>query len=1187
MYLKQLEVAGFKSFAERIHVDFVPGVTAVVGPNGSGKSNITEAIRWVLGEQSAKSLRGGKMEDVIFSGSDSRKPLNFAEVTLILDNGDGALPLDYAEVSVTRRVYRTGDSEYLLNGQSCRLKDIVELFIDTGLGKEAFSIIGQGRVDQILNSKPEDRRVILEEAAGVLKYKNRRKKADQKLTETQENLYRVQDILHELEGQVEPLKIQASLAREYLAYKEDLKHTEAALLGYEIGSMTADWENKKQQLADMSTKEKEMKLELDRTDSILNEKQTMRIQCEKQIETSQAILLKLTEETEQLEGRRQVLVERRKNADQNEDQLNQKLKEIDQQLVRVNHKIKENKEKAADYKSDTAFLKKQLAELDQFLNTSVNQIEEQLEQAKNDYFECLNDQTALKNELTYLEQQQKQDSVRADKLTGQNVTFIQEREKHQQRYTELQGVIQKKTEELERMSAEYRELQERRSQLLQEAEQFEAKLYKAYQYVSEAKSRKSMLESMEEEFSGFYQGVKEILKARGNALSGIEGAVAELIDVEKETETAIETALGGSMQSIVTVSEKEARDAIQFLKKNRMGRATFLPMTVIKSRLVPSSVLHQINGHQAFINTASALVSFDEKYRNVIENLLGNVIVARDLKGANELAKQLGYRYRIVTLDGDLVNPGGSMTGGAQAKKSSSIFSRKNELDQLTAQIPDFEQTAVKLEKKVQELKKQAAAADHEMETLRTAGEQMRIQESEMKAELREAEAALKKTDEQLALYDLEIAEYQDASKSVTARTADIKQKLEKSGVELEQLDLAIKELTKQKNVQSSSRDEKIQVKSELQSKLAVSEEKLSQSKREERELQETLLELEQNKKNTAEDLTWLSKEMTSGEDQTVVLQRQIADKQAERQSLMNGLGAKKEEREELEETIQKLTASYKELSRLHQGLSEGINDLRVKNGRLESDIDYRLNKLQEEYELSYEAAIEEFPLVVDPEEAKVKVKLIKLSISELGSVNLGAIEEYDRVSERYEFLIEQQTDLNEAKSNLMQVISEMDDEMSRRFKETFDQVKVHFASVFVELFGGGRAELKLTDPQDMLHTGIDIVAQPPGKKLQNLSLLSGGERALTAIALLFAILHVRPVPFCILDEVEAALDEANVQRFSQYLNRFSEQSQFIVITHRKGTMEGADVLYGVTMQESGVSKLVSVKFEEEQNMLT
>lgn len=1182
MFLKRLDILGFKSFAERIAVDLVPGVTAVVGPNGSGKSNIIDAIRWVLGEQSAKSLRGAKMQDVIFAGSDSRKPLNIAEVTLTLDNEDQALPLDYAEISVTRRVFRSGDSEYLLNNQPCRLKDIVDLFIDSGLGKEAFSIIGQGRVEQILNSKPEERRVILEEAAGVLKYKNRRKKADIRLLETQENLFRVQDILHELEGQVEPLKVQASIAREYLEKKEELKRTEVALLVHDVEQLNEEWEKSKDNHRALQVQEEQKAALIREKEELLASKRTDLSKIDVELDDFQKKLLTATEEAEQLEGRRQVLLERRKNANQNEEQMIKAMKDLTEQIASTKNLLSENGLKTKGQNDKVSSLQKEVKELQSSVDNLEVNIEEQLEQVKNDYFEILNEKTTIKNELNYSNQQLEQQEKRANKLLGQNSHFLNERNERLIRKETLQEELDVVSKELKESAQQFSALQEEKKIINSEYSELEEKLYKAYQFVSDAKSRKNILEALEDDFSGFYQGVKEILKARSDKLSGIEGAVAELIAVDKQYEVAIETALGGSMQSIVTATEKDARQGIQFLKQNRFGRATFLPMSVIKPKNLQQHQHETAKQHPSFIGVASSLLDYDDRYAMIVGNLLGNVLIMKDLKGANELAARLQHRFRLVTVDGDVVNPGGSMTGGAQAKKGASLLSRKNELDQLIMQIPKMEKTALMLEEKVRANKKQLNEFDKSLEMIRAKGESLRIKESEIKSSIRETETALKRTDDQLSIYDIEMSEFDDSSKDINEKKMVLNERLQDIEGKLSQLDEVMKKLTAKKETQRSSKDELIQKLSTAKADLAVAKEQLQQLSREKESITLSLKQLENRKSSLSEDLSWLTKEMNSGEDQAEVLLHTISQKQQHRKEAMKSIENSKHNRMTLQQEWEQLNRLVKELTRLHKGLVDGLNDEVIRINRMEVDIDNRLNRLQEEYELSFNGAKLEYQLEILPEEARRHVKLTKLSIDELGNVNIGAIDEYDRVSERYNFLLDQQTDLLDAKENLQEVIEEMDREMSRRFGETFNQVKVHFGKVFKELFGGGRAELKLTDPDDLLNAGVDIVAQPPGKKLQNLGLLSGGERALTAIALLFAILKVRPVPFCILDEVEAALDEANVHRFSQYLHRFSQQSQFIVITHRKGTMEGADVLYGVTMQESGVSKLVSVRLEDQ-----
>ncbi|PPA72083.1 chromosome segregation protein SMC [Jeotgalibacillus proteolyticus] len=1182
MFLKRVEILGFKSFAEKIGIDFVPGVTAVVGPNGSGKSNITDAIRWVLGEQSAKSLRGGKMEDIIFAGSDSRKPVNLAEVTLILDNEDQALPLDYVEVSVTRRVYRSGDSEYLLNNQPCRLKDIVDLFIDSGLGKEAFSIIGQGRVEQILNSKPEERRVILEEAAGVLKYKSRRKKADMRLVETQENLYRVQDILHELEGQVEPLKIQASLAKEYLEKMDELKKTEAALLVHDVEQMNQQLLTSNENYENLTAQEEKKSADIKKNEQDLAAKKEQLDRFDRELEKLQADLLSATKEAEQLEGRRQVLLERKKNASQNEEQMKKTLEDLVRQITATEQLIHNNLFLINKNADKVKGLQAEVRNYQKEVDSLEIDIEEQLEQVKNDYFDAVNEKTTIKNELSYADQQLEQHIKRASRLQGQNAHYINERTERLNKQEFLSADLEKTTAEIKEAAGRYTEIQNSKKQLSDEFEQLEKKLYKAYQYLSESKSRKNMLETMEDDFSGFFQGVKEILKARTSKLKGIEGAVAELLSVDKKYETAIETALGGSMQSVVTATEKDARQAISYLKQNRFGRATFLPMSVIKPKSLQQHQLEAAEHHDSFIGVASSLTEFDTRYAMIIQNLLGNVLIVKDLKGANDLAARLQHRFRFVTVDGDIVNPGGSMTGGAQTKKGASLLSRKNELDQLTDQIPKMEETALLLEKKIKEMKLLITNTEVQLDEMRSKGEALRIKESEIKSLLRETELSLKRTDDQLSMYDLEMGEFEDFSKEINEKKNQLTVRLNSMDELIGKLNDSMKILTEKKDVQRSSKDELLTKLSASKSSLAVAKEQQQQLGREKESLSITQKQLIERKNSLAEDIEWIAKEKISGEDQTEVLKKTISHKQQDRSEALNSIEKLKEIRLAVLQESEQLTQIIRELTRLHKGLLDGLHDEKIKLNRLEVEIDTRLKRLLEEYELSFHAAKEAFHLQEPPEDARRNVKLIKMAIEELGRVNLGAIEEYERVSERYEFLLEQQNDLLEAKQNLQEVIEEMDGEMSRRFGNTFNRVKAHFTDVFKELFGGGRAELKLTDPDDLLNSGVEIVAQPPGKKLQHLGLMSGGERALTAIALLFSILKVRPVPFCILDEVEAALDEANVHRFSQYLHRFSQQSQFIVITHRKGTMEGADVLYGITMQESGVSKLVSVRLEEQ-----
>ncbi|MCP1152383.1 chromosome segregation protein SMC [Peribacillus frigoritolerans] len=1185
MFLKRLDVVGFKSFAEKISIDFVPGVTAVVGPNGSGKSNVTDAVRWVLGEQSAKSLRGAKMEDIIFSGSDTRKALNFAEVSLTLDNETNSLPIDFHEVSVTRRVYRSGESEFFINNQGCRLKDIIDLFMDSGLGREAFSIISQGKVEEILSSKAEERRVIFEEAAGVLKYKTRKRKAESKLTETQDNLNRVHDILHELEGQVEPLKIQSSLAKEFLAKKDELEQIEVALTVYEIEELYEKWEKLSQELEKHNEMEQQMAGQLQDREAHLKKLRDSLATLETSINGLQEILLNASEELEKLEGRKEVLKERKKNAAQNKSQLEKAIVEGEAAVERLSLQKERETEILHALNLEVKGISETLHEKQKSLGLFNSDIEAVIEAKKSDYIEWLNKQASAKNEKQYLLQQLAQQEHKNVKLDMENEKFLTERMEITAKKMEYSQLMDNMTKQLEEHVTYFRNQQNKLNAAKDTYQKQETTLYKAYQFLQQAKSRKELLEEMEDDYAGFFQGVKEVLKAK-ETLRGIEGAVAELIKVPKEYETAIETALGGAMQHVVVEREEHAREAISFLKKNRYGRATFLPLSVIKAREISANQLSMLKSHSAFVGTGSSLIQYDDRHAAIAENLLGTVIITTDLKGANDLAKMMQHRFRFVTLEGDIVNPGGSMTGGALKQKTTSLLSRKTELEELQQKLAAMEVKTNQLEKQVKQLKVDVGVQERTLEQTRKTGERLRLQEQTLKGELREVELQERNVNERLHLYDLDKNSYLEEQQQKTARLEELEELLESCKSEIEGLDRLISEMTEQKQSQQSSKESLAEETNELKVMLASKRGQLQNQKEKMERIESDLSKESSRLAENKDDLGLLTNEMTDSSSGEESLEDMAQQKLLDKNGAIEGITIKKQEKNELLMEVETLELSLKEENRLYRGIVEVIKDEEVKLTRLDVELENRLDHLREEYTLSFEGAKERYPLMMPADEAQKRVKLIKLAIEELGTVNLGAIDEYARVAERYEFLLSQKEDLQQAKDTLFQVIDEMDDEMKRRFADTFYSIRKEFEQVFKALFGGGRAELKLTNPDDLLNTGVDIIAQPPGKKLQNLSLLSGGERALTAIALLFSILKVRPVPFCILDEVEAALDEANVVRFSQFLRKFSRETQFIVITHRKGTMEEADVLYGITMQESGVSKLVSVRMEESENFM-
>lgn len=1180
MFLKRLEVMGFKSFADRIGIDFVPGVTAVVGPNGSGKSNVTDAIRWVLGEQSAKSLRGAKMEDVIFSGSDSRKPLNFAEVTLILDNADGRVPLDYSEVSVTRRVFRSGESAYLLNKQNCRLKDITDLFMDSGLGKEAFSIISQGRVDEILNSKAEERRSIFEEAAGVLKYKQRKKKAEVKLNETDENLNRVLDILHELDGRMEPLQIQASTARDYLDMNEQLKDADIALLAFDAGNLERELEQVTFDAAAHTEKEQQLSADIHLKERAVAKIRRTLADLDNKIDQAQNSLVEASAETEKWQGRKLLMSEKKSNAHRQAKQLQENVDAEKIENVFLEKKHTEQLVLLEERKVELQTIRAAIKQLEEQLNRSPADIENEIENCKSIYIELMNEQATVKNELKNIGLQAQQLSESTGRIESQRTDFTAELSKLESEKTKAEQNAQEIRTLLDDKRQQYKDSEAAYQQQKQNFEQKQSMLFQAYQSQKQLAARIGTLQELEADFSGFFQGVREVLVAREKGhLAGIRGAVAELAQVEKTHAKAIETALGASSQHIVTENEQHAREAIDFLRKKRAGRSTFLPMTVMKARKIPEHTLATVREHPSYISMAFELVSYDPQYSMIIENLLGNVIIATDLKGATAIARATGNRFRVVTLEGDIVNAGGSMTGGA-SKMQASFFTRKAELEQLLVQASELKETILNAEKTVQKEQADVKAAEESIQILRAEGEKYRDMEAESAIILREIEAVLKTTIERFRLFEAQQKNREYDLTAITGRQETAASRLESIVKELHAITVKIDELTLFKQQNESARDQVLEKLAEQKSLYAVTKERVTQLTASEAELSERLEKSNRKLQEHQKELQWIQSEEAAKVYSDEEILREIESWSAKKVQIQQTVNQTKEQRAEQQNGLNELEENLKEQQRIYKGYVEAIRICEVKSTRLDVQIQSLIAQLEASYQLTLEQA-KQFEMMDEETVVRRKVKLLKQSIEELGPVHLGAIEEFDHVSDRHAFLTEQRNDLNEAKDTLRTLIREMDGEMTSRFDETFHAIRKQFQRVFKELFGGGSADLVLTDPQDLLMTGVEIIAQPPGKKLQNLTLLSGGERALTAIALLFAILNVRPVPFCVLDEVEAALDESNVVRYSQYLKKFSEDTQFIVITHRKGTMEGADVLYGITMQESGISKLVSVKLEE------
>ncbi|MEJ9279954.1 chromosome segregation protein SMC [Ureibacillus thermosphaericus] len=1181
MFLKRLEVVGFKSFADRIGIDFVPGVTAVVGPNGSGKSNVTDAIRWVLGEQSAKSLRGSKMEDVIFAGSASRKPLNFAEVTLILNNEDEEVGIPYSEISVTRRVYRSGESEYLLNNQQCRLKDITDLFMDSGLGKEAFSIISQGRVDEILNSKPDDRRTIFEEAAGILKYKLRKKKAEQKLLETDDNLHRVLDILHELDSRLEPLKIQSSAAKDYLHMTEELKELDMSLIVHDLEKHHQELLIVKEEHEQLEQQEQNQASEIANYQTKMDELRTKIHNIDETIDAAQERLVEASAEVERWEGRKALMQEKRSNAEKQFQQLQLALKEAKEEEMELAKTEEENKKLFDLKKNEIQQLKAEIKQLDVSLNSSVSQIEQQIEEYKNLYIDLLNEEATAKNELKHIEQQLTQYEETEERMNDRSEEMLKKLKQVSNMKNELAQKLEYIRNKVSDVLEQYEQLQRQLNAATSSFEEKQRMLYQAYQHQQQLKSRKEAIEELESDFSGFTFGVKEILLARERGeLKGIEGAVLELLKVEGKYSKAIETALGAATQHIVTNTEQDAQKAIGWLKAKKAGRATFLPKNVMKSRKLSTTQIQEAMNHPAYIQLAHELVEFDEHNRNIVEYLLGNVLVAENLEGASQIARLCGYKYRVVTLDGDIVNAGGSLTGGS-VKQQNSLFTRKAELEQLKKNLSQIEQSIYQAEKTLATEKETLTTLREQVELLKVQSEQYRQEEMELHSKYVELELEEKNLKNTVNLATSEKSSASSRREALLKQKSQTEERLAELNKELQKVNDKVEQLSKAKIQSETEKDLLREQSAEKRSELAVLQEQLNQLQIQTADIALKRSKVLQQMESISREIEWIQNErdnhLTDEE-----IEQAISEWAEKRDQYSFTIQENRQLRIEYQQQLYQLDEQLKELQRIHKGFLEQLRSIDVKKSRIEFEINRLTNLLEEEYEIDFDEAKNEAVELDDVEQIRKKVKLLKQSIEELGPVNLTAIEEYERVLERYTFLTEQRNDLIEAQQTLNETIREMDEEMATRFKESFEKIQLQFREVFRELFGGGHADLILLDSNNLLETGIEIVAQPPGKKLQSLSLLSGGERALTAIALLFAILNSRPVPFVILDEVEAALDEANVERYSTYLKKLSRDTQFIVITHRKGTMEGADVLYGITMQESGVSKLVSVKLEDE-----
>ncbi|MDZ5440595.1 chromosome segregation protein SMC [Enterococcus cecorum] len=1181
MHLKRIEISGFKSFANRTIIDFEKNVTAIVGPNGSGKSNITEAIRWVLGEQSAKSLRGGKMPDIIFAGSDAKKALNLAEVTMVLDNSDHYLPVDYAEVSVKRRLFRNGDSEFYLNNQSCRLRDIQELFMDSGLGRESFSIISQGKVEAIFSSKAEDRRGIFEEAAGVLKYKQKKKQAEQKLFETQDNLDRLADIIYELTEQLTPLAQQKQAAQQFLTYKEELTQVDVSYVVQEMQQSKQVWEEEKAQIASLKQEVQKLSHALTQSENELLRLRQDRAHLDEQLEEKNQDHLHLVEALKQAEGKKAVLQERSFHQQKNAKELRHNLEQVQQQIEQLEENQQTLIQKISQKNGQYQQIEKQLVQLQQELAKYQKSPKEWLEELRNQYLDQLQAKTNLQNELTFIEKQKQQDQQKnqqtVEKQQDLQATVRESKVKLDQLTVEneaLQNQVQAKQQALAAAQKQVTTQQEH----LQKAQQM---MYRLMNESQQVQARRKTLADLQENYTGYYQGVRQVLTHR-KQLSGIIGAVAELLDVDQLYALAIETALGAASQYIVVEDEKAARQAITFLKQQRAGRATFLPLTTIQSRKVTENVKQQAASIPGFLGVASELVTFEENHRAIMENLLGATLISEDLESANQLARRLNYRYRVVSLEGDVMNAGGSMTGGANKRSGqTTLLGHQQELNQLKAKEASVKERLLQAESQVKTFQQDLAQKQAEVEKMRQALEQLRMSQTTKENQVTNQAEKLARLQQDLTNFEFENREITELLAEYDRDLADKQAQLQVMVQQLAKLNEEMDQLNTQADNLELKREALQQELADKQAEFAVTKEQVNQLRQSFTANKMALEEAQKNLEQLNVQLSMLDADFSDQELDEETLDQQVSQLNERKLALQEEMQALRENRYQTQRQIDELDQQYNTFNQEQKAKLSQLTKLEVQANRSEILLDNRLNYLQEEYELSFEQAQKQALELSDIDQAKARIYELKKAIQELGPINLSAIEQYEQIKERYDFLTGQRDDLLQAKNQLFETMNEMDEEVKLRFKTTFDAIATQFERVFPNMFGGGRARLSLTDPHDLLNTGVEIEAQPPGKHLKSLNLLSGGERTLTAISLLFAIIQVRPVPFCVLDEVEAALDEANVLRFGKYLQTYQDETQFIVVTHRKGTMEAANVLYGVTMEESGISKVLSVRLEE------
>ena len=1174
MYLKRLEMQGFKSFADKTVLEFMPGITSVIGPNGSGKSNISDCIRWILGEQSMKSLRGAKTQDIIFAGTQSRKSLGFAEASLVFDNIDGSLPIEYSEVTVTRKIYRSGETGYYINKAPCRLKDILELFMDTGIGRDGYSIIGQGKIDEILSNKSEDRRHIFEEAAGIVKYRTRKEETERKLEQTKLNLLRINDILSEIESNLEPLQQQAEKAKKYLNLKEELKNIEVGLFLYNIEKLKKSLEEftEDEEVMNSTLNQEEGKLEKIK---ILKEELKDSIdEITTKIEEMQNLGFESEKEIEKLNSNINVAEAKISNNIENTKQYQKEIVELEEKIETLKQEIEQKQSKKDNLKQNKEQFENELKEKEEKLSSKEIEIEKLKKQVEENIDKKYELQAEISTQTANIENAEKRQKQIQNEIDNNILELDRTRMKREdivKSFNEIESERNKILKSIE-------EIDNKREEISDKIKEYDSQIVNNTNEMRMKQSRYNFLIETEKEKEGYIKSVKlllidcEKIKELGK---GMHGVLANIISVPSEYETAIEMCLGASLQNIVTDTEEDAQKLVEHLRKNNLGRASFLPITSVKGKKVEN-----IKGKKiGVIGIAADLVKFDKKYEQIILNLLGRTVVVDNMKNAINIAKENNYSFRIITVEGDVINPSGAITGGSVAKKTVNILGRSREIETLEKELKKLKE---KIQKSEKDKEKYVNSSEDIIEEIQALEKQLQetdityATEKQRVISIDENIEQIQKRIEKLKQEKNRTAESQ--KETVASKEANEKQ-IENMNKQNEEDQKIIDEFSNaNKDSQKYIDDLNFDI-----TNLKISVSSFNESEVSIQEITEMIQnEIETHSKNKENKKL----QIENAEKENETLKTEIEDTKQAIEKIKSkvsnsgdAIGKLKKERIEKNEKLTKKEDEQTEQFKTIEELKAQITKLEVKKTKAEEDITEIINKMWEEYELTPNNAGN----YQKPENVALtqrRVNVLRTDIKELGSVNVDSIEEYKNQKERYDFMCEQRLDLDETMAKLRNVIQDMTETMRKQFKEKFEVINKNFGEVFKELFGGGMAEVTLTDETNILECGIDITVQPPGKKLQNMTLLSGGEKAFTAIALLFAILKINPAPFCVLDEIEAALDDVNVYRYAEYLKKFAKDTQFLVITHRKGTMEAADTVYGVTMEEKGISKLLSMKLK-------